>query len=230
MNEKELIEDFKNCGALLEGHFILSSGLHSTKYLQCALALSNPILAKKITKALGEKIIKEFNKKIDYVIAPAMGGLIIGHEIAMFLNLPFMFLERVNGEFELRRGFSFEKNSNFLMIEDVVTTGLSSMEAIKVVNDMGGNVIGEAAIIDRSGGEVDIGIDLVTLLSLFTFTLDSSPKCLKPETTASAPLFLTANRSPAMPRKNALPEVAPYSTTLPTKIFSSGQKVAFFGG
>ena len=166
MNEKELIEDFKNCGALLEGHFILSSGLHSTKYLQCALALSNPILAKKITKALGEKIIKEFNKKIDYVIAPAMGGLIIGHEIAMFLNLPFMFLERVNGEFELRRGFSFEKNSNFLMIEDVVTTGLSSMEAIKVVNDMGGNVIGEAAIIDRSGGEVDIGIDLVTLLSL----------------------------------------------------------------
>ena len=125
MNEKELIEDFKNCGALLEGHFILSSGLHSTKYLQCALALSNPILAKKITKALGEKIIKEFNKKIDYVIAPAMGGLIIGHEIAMFLNLPFMFLERVNGEFELRRGFSFEKNSNFLMIEDVVTTGLS---------------------------------------------------------------------------------------------------------
>lgn len=174
MNEKELIEDFKNCGALLEGHFILSSGLHSTKYLQCALALSNPILAKKITKALGEKIIKEFNKKIDYVIAPAMGGLIIGHEIAMFLNLPFMFLERVNGEFELRRGFSFEKDSNFLMIEDVVTTGLSSMEAIKVVNDMGGNVIGEAAIIDRSGGEVDIGIDLVTLLSLNIPTFDKN--------------------------------------------------------
>ena len=112
--------------------------------------------------------------EIDYVIAPAMGGLIIGHEIAMFLNLPFMFLERVNGEFELRRGFSFEKNSNFLMIEDVVTTGLSSMEAIKVVNDMGGNVIGEAAIIDRSGGEVDIGIDLVTLLSLNIPTFDKN--------------------------------------------------------
>ena len=166
MNEQELLDDFKSCGALLEGHFILSSGLHSAKYLQCALALSNPLLVKKISNALGNKIRKKFKEKIDYVIAPAMGGLIIGHEIAMFLNLPFMFLERVEGQFELRRGFSFENNSNFLMIEDVVTTGLSSKEAIKVVNDMGGNVIGEAAIIDRSGGEVDLGIDLITLVSL----------------------------------------------------------------
>ena len=166
MNEQELLDDFKSCGALLEGHFILSSGLHSAKYLQCALALSNPLLVKKISNALGNKIRKKFKEKIDYVIAPAMGGLIIGHEIAMFLNLPFMFLERVEGQFELRRGFSFENNSNFLMIEDVVTTGLSSREAIKTVNDIGGKVIGEAAIIDRSGGEVDLGIDLITLVSL----------------------------------------------------------------
>ena len=181
MNEKELIEELRDCGALLEGHFILSSGLHSTKYLQCALALSSPKLAKKIAKSLGKKINENFNNKIDYVIAPAMGGLIIGHEIAMFLNLPFMFLERVDGEFELRRGFSFEKGSNFLMIEDVVTTGLSSIEAIKVVNELGGNVIGEAAIIDRSGGEVNLGIDLVTLLSLKipTFDKDNIPDDLK---------------------------------------------------
>ena len=181
LSSRESLAVLRKTNALLEGHFVLSSGLHSTKYLQCALALSNQILAKKITKALGEKIIKEFNKKIDYVIAPAMGGLIIGHEIAMFLNLPFMFLERVDGEFELRRGFSFEKGSNFLMIEDVVTTGLSSIEAIKVVNELGGNVIGEAAIIDRSGGEVNLGIDLITLLSLKipTFDKDNIPDDLR---------------------------------------------------
>ena len=181
MNEKELIEDLRDCGALLEGHFILSSGLHSTQYLQCALALSNPTLAKKITKSLGKKINENISNKIDYVIAPAMGGLIIGHEIAMFLNLPFMFLERVDGEFELRRGFTFEKGSNFLMVEDVVTTGLSSIEAIKVVTELGGNVVGEAAIIDRSGGDVNLGIDLITLLSfnIPTFDEDNIPDDLK---------------------------------------------------
>tara|TARA_B100000941_G_scaffold123225_1_gene87027 strand:- start:133 stop:714 length:582 start_codon:yes stop_codon:yes gene_type:complete len=193
MNEKELLDDFKTCGALLEGHFILSSGLHSTKYLQCALALSNPLLVKKISNALGNKINENFREKIDYIIAPAMGGLIIGHEIAMFLNLPFMFLERVEGNFELRRGFSFENNSNILIIEDVVTTGLSSKEAIKVVNDMGGNVVGEAAIIDRSGGEVDLGIDLITLLSLKipTYNENNIPddlKLIKPEKPGSRSL------------------------------------------
>jgi len=193
MNEKELLDDFKNCGALLEGHFILSSGLHSSKYLQCALALSNPLLVKKISNALGNKIKENFREKIDYIIAPAMGGLIIGHEIGMFLNLPFMFLERVEGNFELRRGFSFENNSNILMIEDVVTTGLSSKEAIKVVNDMGGNVIGEAAIIDRSGGEVDLGIDLLTLISMKipTYNKNNIPddlKLIKPEKPGSRSL------------------------------------------
>ena len=193
MDEKELLDDFKTCGALLEGHFILSSGLHSSKYLQCALALSNPLLVKKISNALGNKIKENFREKIVYIIAPAMGGLIIGHEIAMFLNLPFMFLERVEGNFELRRGFSIENNSNILMIEDVVTTGLSSKEAIKVVNDMGGNVIGEAAIIDRSGGEVDLGIDLITLISLKipTYNKNNIPddlKLIKPEKPGSRSL------------------------------------------
>ena len=193
MDEKELLDDFKTCGALLEGHFILASGLHSSKYLQCALALSNPLLVKKISNALGNKIKENFREKIDYIIAPAMGGLIIGHEIAMFLNLPFMFLERVEGNFELRRGFSIENNSNILMIEDVVTTGLSSKEAIKVVNDMGGNVIGEAAIIDRSGGEVDLGIDLITLISLKipTYNKNNIPddlKLIKPEKPGSRSL------------------------------------------
>ena len=166
MEESDIIEEFKKCGALLEGHFILSSGLHSTKYLQCALALSKPKLAKKLTFALGEKIKNHFNEHIDFVIAPAMGGLIIGHEIAMFLDLPFVFLERVDGEFNLRRGFSIKSGSNCLMIEDVVTTGLSSKEAINVVNRLGGNVIGEASLIDRSGGNVDIGIELLSLVTL----------------------------------------------------------------
>ncbi|MEC7381288.1 MAG: orotate phosphoribosyltransferase [Pseudomonadota bacterium] len=166
MEEKEVIEEFKRCGALLEGHFVLSSGLHSTKYLQCALALSKPKLAKKLTLALGEKIKNRFNEHIDFVIAPAMGGLIVGHEIAMFLDLPFLFLERVDGKFDLRRGFSVKSGSNCLMIEDVVTTGLSSKEAINVVKRLGGNVIGEACIIDRSGGNVDLGIELLSLVTL----------------------------------------------------------------
>ena len=166
MEESDIIEEFKKCGALLEGHFILSSGLHSTKYLQCALALSKPKLAKKLTLALGEKIKNRFNEHIDFVVAPAMGGLIIGHQIAMFLELPFLFLERVDGEFNLRRGFSIKSGSNCLMIEDVVTTGLSSKEAINVVNRLGGNVIGEASLIDRSGGNVDIGIELLSLVTL----------------------------------------------------------------
>ena len=166
MEESEIIEEFKKCGALLEGHFILSSGLHSTKYLQCALALSRPKLAKKLTLALGEKIKNRFNEHIDFIIAPALGGLIIGHQIAMFLDLPFLFLERVDGEFNLRRGFSIKSGSNCLMIEDVVTTGLSSKEAINVVNRLGGNVIGEASLIDRSGGNVDIGIELLSLVTL----------------------------------------------------------------
>ena len=174
MEESEIIEEFKKCGALLEGHFILSSGLHSTKYLQCALALSRPKLAKKLTLALGEKIKNRFNEHIDFVVAPAMGGLIIGHQIAMFLDLPFLFLERVDGEFNLRRGFSIKSGSNCLMIEDVVTTGLSSKEAINVVNRLGGNVIGEASLIDRSGGNVDIGIELLSLVTLDIPTYESN--------------------------------------------------------
>jgi len=181
MDENEIIDEFKQCGALLEGHFILSSGLHSTKYLQCALALSKPNLAKKLTNELGNKIKEQFDKKIDFIVAPALGGLIIGHEIAMFLNLPFLFLERADGEFKLRRGFTIQPNSNCLMIEDVVTTGLSSREAIKVVSDLGANVIGEAAIVNRSGGDVDLGIKLISLLNLNipTYEADKIPAELK---------------------------------------------------
>ena len=181
MEESEIIEEFKKCGALLEGHFILSSGLHSTKYLQCALALSKPKLAKKLTLALGKKIKNHFKEHIDFVVAPAMGGLIIGHEIAMYLDLPFLFLERVDGEFNLRRGFSIKSGSNCLMIEDVVTTGLSSKEAINVVKRLGGNVIGEASLIDRSGGNVDIGIELLSLVTLDipTYESDKLPDYLK---------------------------------------------------
>ena len=126
MKKEDVIKEFKDAGALLEGHFILSSGLHSSKYLQCALALSEPLRAQRLSTSLGKKILDTIKIKIDLVVSPAMGGLIIGHEIARYLNVPSIFLERVNGKFELRRGFSIKPNSNCLLVEDIVTTGLSS--------------------------------------------------------------------------------------------------------
>ena len=130
MNKEDVIREFKEAGALLEGHFILSSGLHSSKYLQCALALSEPSRAQRLSSSLGEKILENIKTKIDIVVSPAMGGLIIGHEIARFLDVPSVFLERVNGKFELRRGFTIKPDLNCLLVEDIVTTGLSSNESI----------------------------------------------------------------------------------------------------
>jgi len=146
---KDSLVVLKKTNALLEGHFILSSGLHSTKYVQCAKLLSLPKYAKKICLALSKKINKKF-KNIDLILSPAMGGIIIGYEIGRLLNKETIFCERVKGKFKLRRGFYIKKNSRVLIVEDVITTGKSSLECVKLIKKFHGKLIGFACIIDRS--------------------------------------------------------------------------------
>ena len=149
LSHKKSLDILKKTNALLEGHFILSSGLHSPKYIQCARLLSFPHLSKKICSALCKKIKKEF-KKIDLILAPAVGGIIIGYEIGRLLKKETIFCERVNGKFKLRRGFKIKKESKVLIIEDVITTGKSSMECVKLITKSKAKLIGFASIIDRS--------------------------------------------------------------------------------
>ena len=146
---KKSLNILKKTNALLEGHFVLSSGLHSSKYIQCAKLLSFPNLADKICRSLANKIKNNFGK-IDVILAPAMGGIIIGYEIGKILKKETIFCERVNGKFTLRRGFKIKKNSNVLIIEDVITTGKSSMECVKLIKKSKAKLVGFASIIDRS--------------------------------------------------------------------------------
>ena len=146
---KKSLNILKKTNALLEGHFVLSSGLHSSKYIQCAKLLSFPYKAEKICKSLSNKIKKKF-KKIDLILAPAMGGVIIGYEIGRLLKKETIFCERVKGKFTLRRGFKIKKGSRVLIIEDVITTGKSSMECVKLIKKAKATLVGFATIIDRS--------------------------------------------------------------------------------
>ena len=149
LSPKKSLDILKKTNALLEGHFVLSSGLHSSKYIQCAKLLSYPHLAEKICKSLANKI-KKFSKRFDLILAPAMGGIIIGYEIGKILKKETIFCERVKGKFTLRRGFSIKRGSKVLIIEDVITTGRSSMECVKLVERSKAKVVGFASIIDRS--------------------------------------------------------------------------------
>ena len=149
LSHKKSLNILKKTNALLEGHFILSSGLHSSKYIQCAKLLSFPNLAEKICKSLAKQIKKKF-KKIDLILAPAMGGIIIGYEIGRLLKKETIFCERVNGKFTLRRGFSINKGARVLIIEDVITTGKSSLECAKLIKKANAKLLGYASIIDRS--------------------------------------------------------------------------------
>ena len=146
---KKSLDILKKTDALLEGHFVLSSGLHSSKYIQCAKLLSYPTLAQKICKSLANKIKRKY-RKIDLILAPAMGGVIIGYEIGKLLNKETIFCERVKGKFILRRGFNIRKGSRVLIIEDVITTGKSSLECVKLIKKANAKLIGFASIIDRS--------------------------------------------------------------------------------
>ena len=155
--------EFRDSGALLEGHFRLSSGRHSAHYLQCARVLMNPARAERLARAVVRGIPDDIAKTIEVVVSPAMGGIIIGHEVARALGLDAMFLERPEGTFQLRRGFALERGARVLMVEDVVTTGLSSREAIASVTDAGAQVVAECALIDRTGGSVDLGVPFYPL-------------------------------------------------------------------
>lgn len=166
MSDNDILDEFRAAGALLEGHFILSSGLRSSKYLQCARLLMDPARAERLARALAAKMPDELRRSIDAVLSPAMGGIIIGHEMGRALERPAMFLERPQGRFELRRGFRLDPGTRVLMVEDVVTTGLSSREAIEAVREAGGNVIAEAALVDRSSGKADLGIPFYPLIRI----------------------------------------------------------------
>ena len=181
LSHKKSLDILKKTNALLEGHFVLSSGLHSSKYIQCAKLLSYPILAEKICKSLANKIKKRF-KKIDLILAPAMGGIIIGYEIGKLLKKETIFCERVNGKFTLRRGFNIKKGSKVLIIEDVITTGKSSMECVQLIKKANASLLGFASIIDRSTKKslkIKTGITSHLKIDVPTFSKKQLPSSLK---------------------------------------------------
>jgi orotate phosphoribosyltransferase len=166
MTDDEILDEFRAAEALLEGHFILSSGLRSPRYLQCARVLMDPARAARLAGALAAKLPAEVRDSVEAVVSPAMGGVIIGHEIGRVLGRKAMFVERPQGKFELRRGFRLEPGERVLLVEDVVTTGLSSREAIAAIEEAGGKVIGGACLVDRSAGAADLGVPLTALIRI----------------------------------------------------------------
>ena len=187
LSSEESLKILKETNALLEGHFILSSGLHSPQYVQCAQLLSKPYKAREICISLSEKIKNEFNQ-IDLILSPAMGGIIIGYEIGRILRKETIFSERVKGEFNLRRDFKIKKNQKILIVEDVITTGKSSLECSKLVDNFEAEVVGYACIIDRSNGKSSIRKKIVSQvkLNIPTYTKENLPdnllsiKAIKP--------------------------------------------------
>jgi orotate phosphoribosyltransferase len=165
MTEDEILAEFRNCDALLTGHFLLSSGRHSGHYLQCARVLMDSERASRLAVALARKLPREVRDSIDLVVSPAMGGVIIGHEMGRALGKPAIFVERPTGTFELRRGFTIDAGAKILLVEDVVTTGLSSREAMKAIAAEGGDVIAACSLVDRSGGSVDLGVPYTSLVA-----------------------------------------------------------------
>ena len=176
MNSEQVLNIYKETGALLTGHFLLSSGLHSEKYLQSALVLQQPDLATRLCAVLAEHF-KDAN--IEVVIAPALGGVFVSHETARALKVRALFAERVNGELTLRRGFTIKPGERVLVVEDVITTGKSTKETIEVVKKAGGVVVAAASLIDRSGGKATIGVPYRSLVTLDvpTYAADQCPLC-----------------------------------------------------
>ena len=166
MTENDVLAEFRAAKALLEGHFLLSSGRHSAKYLQCARVLMDPARAARLAEALAAKIPADLRATITKVVSPAMGGVIIGHEMGRALGVEAMFVERPTGTFELRRGFTLEPGDKVLMVEDVITTGLSSREAIRAIEEAGGDVVAAASLVDRTGGGVDFGVPYIPMVAI----------------------------------------------------------------
>jgi len=177
MTDEQILAEFRDAEALLEGHFILSSGLRSPRYLQCARVLMDPKRASRLAEALADKLPDKTRSSIDVVVSPAMGGVIIGHEMGRALGRPAMFVERPDGVFALRRGFRLDPGARVLMVEDVVTTGLSSKEAIAAIEEAGGKVVAAASLVDRSGGTVELGVPFTPLIRIDvpTYAADDLP-------------------------------------------------------
>ena len=167
MTREQVLDEFRAAGALLEGHFILSSGLRSPRYLQCARVMMDPRRGERLCRALAAKIEAKLGKgAVDLVVSPAMGGVVVGYELARALGVPSMFTEREGGKFAFRRGFALERGARVIMAEDVITTGLSSRECIQCIEANGGKVVAASCLVDRSDGEVDLGVPLFALAGL----------------------------------------------------------------
>ena len=177
MTDDQILAEFRSAEALLDGHFILSSGLRSPRYLQCARVLMDPARAERLARALADKLPSGVRESVDCVVSPAMGGVIFGHEMGRALGKPAMFVERPEGEFQLRRGFSLEPGEKVLLVEDVVTTGLSSREAIDAIEAAGGQVIAACSLVDRSGGKAELGVPYTPLIRIDvpTYTAENLP-------------------------------------------------------
>ena len=180
LSYKESLKILKETDALIEGHFVLSSGLHSDKYVQCAKLLSKPKKAKDICLSLAEKI-KEKYSDIDLILSPAIGGIVIGYEIGRVLNIDTIFAERVNGDFSLRRDFEIKKNQKVLLVEDVITTGKSILECSKLITKFGGIISGYACLIDRSNGKSKINQKIISQIEINipTYNKNELPEHLK---------------------------------------------------
>jgi orotate phosphoribosyltransferase len=165
MNTEDVMDEFRAAGALREGHFVLSSGLHSPVFLQKNLVFMEAARTERLCKALAGKIVAAVGA-VDVAVSPAVGGIIPGYETARHLGVPSMYVEREGGAFKLRRGFSLEAGQRVVMVEDIVTTGLSSRECIAAIQEAGGHVVAAACIVDRSGGKADVGVPLIALASL----------------------------------------------------------------
>jgi orotate phosphoribosyltransferase len=176
MTRDELLDLFRRSGALLEGHFLLSSGLHSSGYLQCALVLSHPVYAETLGRAIAAELL---GLRPTVILSPALGGVIIGHEVARALGVRALFAERQDGVLTLRRGFSLSEPDRVVVIEDVLTTGRSTRETMQVASGAGGTVIAVGSIVDRSGGQANLGVPFVTLfdIALPTYEPGACPLC-----------------------------------------------------
>src|SRR5690242_19529574 len=165
MTSDDVLDEFRQAGALLEGHFILSSGLHSAVFLQKMAVFMDPVRTERLCRALADLIVRRFGR-IDIVVSPAVGGIVPGYETARHLSAKAIFVERENGVFALRRGFAIPAGARVVMVEDIITTGLSSRECLAAIREQPGTVLGAACLIDRSGGKADLGAPLVSLVTL----------------------------------------------------------------
>jgi orotate phosphoribosyltransferase len=181
MTEDEFLDEMRAAEALLEGHFILSSGMHTGTYLQCARFLMDARRGERACASLAVKVRSQTGGDIDLVFSPAMGGVVVGYELGRQLGKPAIFLERVDGKFTLRRGFDVPRGARCLMVEDVVTTGLSSRECIAAAREHGADVVAGCCLVDRSGGKADIGVPLIALavLEIPTYAPDKVPEELQ---------------------------------------------------